>query len=405
MNNHRFTSEKETHKIIFGFPCKLWCLLMRTSLQNNRLKERRLTSDFFAGYRHTNSITVDISRVLYFLVILKTMEGKSETKDCSTSDRKGEMKGESKGASSDRPMALINETGLIVEANDMFCLLVDTSAKKLIKNVYITDLTKFDNPAILLEAVHELDELFTAPYTEPKTWKAMLAKTAAAIEEEYYVVISKKKDMMKQGHHSILEAFLLPASEVLPSNRRKSTTDIPIMERMASSLGDAKSSSTSSSVSSSSSSSTTSSSSLDRPKSKVLIVDDSPTALKVMGRMVQRLGHEVVMAVDGMEALDKLRTLSFDIVLMDINMPKMNGLQAAHEFRKIEEERNRFYGTKSKNYLKIIAMSGDISNTLFHEVTNAGFDTFIPKPLTEAKFIEVLNMPNPMSTIASNDRK
>jgi CheY-like chemotaxis protein len=336
------------------------------------------------------------------------MEGKSETKDYSSSDWKGEMKGESKGASSDRPMALINETGLIVEANDMFCLLVDTSAKKLIKNVYITDLTKFDNPAILLEAVHELDELFTTPYTGPKMWKAMLAKTAAAIEEEYYVVISKKKDMTKQGHHSILEALLLPASEVLPPKRdsiRKSTTDIPTMERMASSLvgTDSKSSSTSSSSSSSSSSSA--SPSLDRPKSKVLIVDDSPTALKVMGRMVQRLGHEVVMAVDGMEALDKLRTLSFDIVLMDINMPKMNGLQAAHEFRKIEEERNRFFGTNSKNYLKIIAMSGDISNTLFHEVTNAGFDTFIPKPLTEAKFIEVLSMPNPMNTIASADRK
>lgn len=130
---------------------------------------------------------------------------------------------------------------------------------------------------------------------------------------------------------------------------------------------------------------------LAEPKNlKVLIVEDSPTSLKLMSRMISRLGHHVSTATNGKDALELLKQESYDIVLMDINMPLMNGLQASHEFRKLEQQ-NRASG---KPYQKIIAMSGDISNTLFTEVTNAGFDAFIPKPLTEERFHEVLHMPS-----------
>jgi CheY-like chemotaxis protein len=274
--------------------------------------------------------------------------------------------------------AWVDQTGCIVDCNDKFSTLVNIPKAKLLRNTYITDLVKFDNPNMLLEAVHELDELFNTPYkdTGRTAWKGTLDKVNA--DEEHCVIIEKKKEVNKIGHKTVLEAILLPVSELLPQRHasvghKSLQSKIPPIDVLTEEESKPPAEGKDSVL-------------------KVLIVDDSPTALKVMGRMIQRLGHEVVMAVDGLEALDKLRTQTFDIVLMDINMPKMNGLEAAHEFRKIEDERNRFYGTKKKSYLKVVALSGDISNTLFHEVTNAGFDTFIPKPLTVEKFQEVLNM-------------
>ncbi len=280
--------------------------------------------------------------------------------------------------------AWINPSGLIVECNEAFCQLLDSSASKLIRQVNVTEITKFENPSLLLESVHELDELFSTSATQSKTtWKAPLNPThmtqdpTIAKEEEYYIVINKPSrpdELRRVGHQILLPARLLPASEVTSAHHR---SRVDSTRKSAADIAALTASLTSS-----------------KPH-KVLVVDDSPTALKVMGHLIKRLGHEVIMATDGLEALDMLRTQTFDIVLMDINMPKMNGLQAAHEFRKIEEERNRLYGMKNPSYLKVIAMSGDISNTLFHEVTNAGFDTFIPKPLTQEKFNEVLTMKIP----------
>jgi CheY-like chemotaxis protein len=292
-------------------------------------------------------------------------------------------------AKSDSPpvygQAWINQTGCIVDCNDRFSFLVDSPKNKLIRNTYVTDLVKFDNPNMLLEAMHDLDDIFGSSYREDKRriWKALLSKVNS--EEEHYLVIEKKKEVTKLNNQTVMEAVLIPSCELLPQRHatmghKSLQSKIPPVDILTGeSKGDEKSQAKAK---------------LD-DRLKVLVVDDSPTALKIMGRMIQRMGHEVFMAVDGMEALDKLRTQAFDIVLMDINMPKMGGLEAAFEFRKIEDERNRFYGTKKNNYLKVIAMSGDISNTLFVEVTNAGFDTFIPKPLTEEKFLEVLKMPNP----------
>ena len=121
---------------------------------------------------------------------------------------------------------------------------------------------------------------------------------------------------------------------------------------------------------------------------RVLIVDDSSASLKLMERLVSSLGHEVRTAVNGLDALEKLRNHTFDVVLMDINMPLMNGLEASYEFRRIEKEQNSHDG--GRPHQKIVAMSSDIGVSLFYECTNAGFDAFVPKPLTKERFHEVL---------------
>jgi chemosensory pili system protein ChpA (sensor histidine kinase/response regulator) len=71
---------------------------------------------------------------------------------------------------------------------------------------------------------------------------------------------------------------------------------------------------------------------LDRPL-QVLFVDDSVSVRKVAERALKSLGVLVTLAVDGIDALDKLRTGQFDLVFTDLEMPRMHGYELIRELR------------------------------------------------------------------------
>ena len=60
----------------------------------------------------------------------------------------------------------------------------------------------------------------------------------------------------------------------------------------------------------------------------ILIVDDSPSQLFSISKMVQKLGHEVITAEDGVSGVDAARQEQPDLILMDVVMPGLNGFQA-----------------------------------------------------------------------------
>ena len=68
--------------------------------------------------------------------------------------------------------------------------------------------------------------------------------------------------------------------------------------------------------------------------SKVLAVDDSKPLLAMLTRCLEKGGHDVVSATDGLEALSQLRQHQPDIVITDLNMPNMNGLEFIEAARK-----------------------------------------------------------------------
>lgn len=282
-------------------------------------------------------------------------EGK-DYKDYKEQDEKGQ-----------ESIAYVSLSGQILECNEEFAKLAGSTPRAL-ENTNLTDLGKFDDPTLILEAAYQLDQLGSG--TSPADhWQADL-KPLQTHEDEYVIYV--KRTLHKVHGHKVLEASIKPASHLAQNKLRYSF-------RKSSFKGgiEALENATAAQIAES------------KHHQRVLIVEDSPTALKLMARMIENLGHTVSTAVNGVIALELLRKEAFDIVLMDINMPLMNGLEASHEFRRIERA-NRASG---KPYQKIIAMSGDISNTLFQEVSNAGFDAFIPKPLTQERFLEVLNLP------------
>ena len=68
--------------------------------------------------------------------------------------------------------------------------------------------------------------------------------------------------------------------------------------------------------------------------SKVLAVDDSKPMLAMLSRCLEKGGHDVFRAMDGVEALDQLRKHRPDMVITDLNMPNMDGLEFIEEARK-----------------------------------------------------------------------
>lgn len=267
-----------------------------------------------------------------------------------------------KESEDDSPIAYVSLEGNIIECNNSFSSICGKKTSDLV-NSSLTSLAKYDTPTSMLESAYMLDHL--AADEKNKVWKCELAPSKMSKDDEEYEIIAHLSDKMMHGQ-KVIEATIRPSNHSHSHSQPKSAQRQSFLQSKEELLERSPSGS-----------------------KHVLVVDDSVTSLKVMAKMIQRLGHTVETAINGFDALQHLKSDIFDIVLMDINMPQMNGLEASHEFRKLERE-NRAMG---RPYQKIIAMSGDISNTIFHEVTNAGFDAFIPKPLTEEKFLEVLSMP------------
>ena len=73
---------------------------------------------------------------------------------------------------------------------------------------------------------------------------------------------------------------------------------------------------------------------MEKSKGRILIVDDDPHAVEILTRMLGREGYDCVSASGGAIALDTLRQQPTDVILLDVMMPEMDGLQVCEQLRK-----------------------------------------------------------------------
>ncbi|MFM7079951.1 MAG: response regulator [Bacteroidota bacterium] len=104
----------------------------------------------------------------------------------------------------------------------------------------------------------------------------------------------------------------------------------------------------------------------------ILIVEDNKINLMLTKRLVQNLGYAISTAESGVEALEKIKDTDFDLVLTDIQMPLMNGLELAANIRVLEDE--------IKKRLPIIALTGYAGDDEMHEALNSGVNEILTKP-------------------------
>ncbi len=115
-------------------------------------------------------------------------------------------------------------------------------------------------------------------------------------------------------------------------------------------------------------------------KLKILVVEDNMVNQQVMMGLLEKLGHEVVVAENGQIAVDFVRENPFDLIFMDINMPVKDGIEACKEIR-----------TFNKN-IPIIAITANGMTSEKERCLNAGMDSFATKPVDTAK-LELLVSP------------
>ncbi len=125
---------------------------------------------------------------------------------------------------------------------------------------------------------------------------------------------------------------------------------------------------------------------------KVLLAEDNPVNQMVAVEILTLAGMTVHKAVNGLEAIEKIKTETFDVVLMDVQMPEMDGLEATIRIR-------RDLGEKT---LPIIAMTAHAMRGDREKCIAAGMNDYISKPIDRLKLYKVLNKHIPSSRLSYN---
>lgn len=115
---------------------------------------------------------------------------------------------------------------------------------------------------------------------------------------------------------------------------------------------------------------------------RILIAEDNLVNQKVALYMLEKQGHQVKGAMNGEEALNALEKENFEVILMDVQMPKMDGLKATREIR----SREKISGT----HIPIIAMTAHAMKGDREQCLTAGMDEYITKPLNAKQLAETI---------------
>ncbi|MCK9203972.1 MAG: response regulator [Bacteroidales bacterium] len=119
----------------------------------------------------------------------------------------------------------------------------------------------------------------------------------------------------------------------------------------------------------------------------ILVVEDNAINLRLITAALTRAGHHVDMATDGSAAIDKFMQNNYDVILMDIMMPVMDGIAATKEIRKIELSR----GVPDDQHVKIIAITANAFEDDREKFFSAGMDYYMNKPVEIEELIKILN--------------
>ena len=116
-------------------------------------------------------------------------------------------------------------------------------------------------------------------------------------------------------------------------------------------------------------------------KLSILVADDNRTNQKVIGKILERAGHDFSIVDNGEQALDAMQAKVFDIALMDVNMPVLNGIEATKLHR---------FASLGKQRLPIVALTADATPETKQRCEEAGMDACVIKPIEPARLLNIV---------------
>jgi two-component system sensor histidine kinase/response regulator len=130
----------------------------------------------------------------------------------------------------------------------------------------------------------------------------------------------------------------------------------------------------------------------DRP-ARILLAEDNVVNQRVVLRLLQKAGHTAVIAGNGKEALLALQRQTFDLVLMDVQMPELDGFEATAAIR--ENERD------TSTHIPIIALTAHAMKGDEERCLAAGMDAYISKPIRARDLLELVDKYTKVEALAS----
>jgi CheY-like chemotaxis protein len=116
---------------------------------------------------------------------------------------------------------------------------------------------------------------------------------------------------------------------------------------------------------------------------KILVAEDNPVNQVVAARLLERRGHEVTVVANGREAVAAVERENYDLVLMDVQMPEMDGFEATAAIRQTEAGTGR--------HLPIFAMTARAMKGDAEHCRLAGMDGYLPKPIKSADLYAIVD--------------
>ena len=114
--------------------------------------------------------------------------------------------------------------------------------------------------------------------------------------------------------------------------------------------------------------------------SKILIVEDNEKNMKLVRDILRHQGHETLEAVNGLDGVRLAEQERPDLVLMDIQLPDIDGIEALGRIRK----------DASLDAIPVLAVSASVMPDDQQKIISSGFDAFITKPINLKQFIETV---------------
>jgi osomolarity two-component system sensor histidine kinase NIK1 len=118
-------------------------------------------------------------------------------------------------------------------------------------------------------------------------------------------------------------------------------------------------------------------------KLSILLVEDNVLNQRIVTFSLKKYKHDVTIANNGLEAIDKFREGKYDVVLMDIMMPVMDGLEATVKIRELENE------MKADTRTPIIALTANTMDNDREKCISYGMDDFMAKPFDIEKLNQI----------------
>ncbi len=114
----------------------------------------------------------------------------------------------------------------------------------------------------------------------------------------------------------------------------------------------------------------------------ILVAEDTPANQKVIRAILEKRGHQVQIANNGREAVDRIKQRTFDVILMDVQMPTMDGLQATQLIRQLSKP--------AQAEIPIVAMTAHARREDRRKCLAAGMDAYVAKPIDAGKLVHLV---------------